>query len=196
MTGSATGSTTFVLNAIYGADTIANLTGGDIVSMPNLGVRELHRRFQRRHVRNRRRRHQSERRRHADAQRDHDIDAAANLLGRLHVSCLTTDVPPGSAGLLFRSFPITHPGSRLYRDLLHEACAREAVTVWSYCADARPRAPDPDAQNARGAWPAIGKAHRRYSVFINARNRMTGHLFRGAFLGRDGRADRVCAAPP
>jgi uncharacterized repeat protein (TIGR03803 family) len=34
MTGSATGSTTFVLNAIYGADTIANLTGSDIVSMP------------------------------------------------------------------------------------------------------------------------------------------------------------------
>jgi T5SS/PEP-CTERM-associated repeat protein len=35
MTGSATGSTTFVLNAIYGADTIANLTGSDIVSMPD-----------------------------------------------------------------------------------------------------------------------------------------------------------------
>jgi hypothetical protein len=34
MTGSATGSTTFVLNAIYGADTITNLTGSDIVSMP------------------------------------------------------------------------------------------------------------------------------------------------------------------
>ena len=36
MTGSsATGSTTFVLNAIYGADTITNLTGSDIVSMPS-----------------------------------------------------------------------------------------------------------------------------------------------------------------
>ena len=34
MTGSATGSTTFVLNAVYGADTIANLTSSDIVSMP------------------------------------------------------------------------------------------------------------------------------------------------------------------
>jgi hypothetical protein len=32
MTGD--GSTTFVLNAVYGADTIANLTGSDIVSMP------------------------------------------------------------------------------------------------------------------------------------------------------------------
>jgi uncharacterized repeat protein (TIGR03803 family) len=35
MTGSATGSTTFVLNAVYGAETIANLTGSDIVSMPD-----------------------------------------------------------------------------------------------------------------------------------------------------------------
>jgi hypothetical protein len=34
MTGSSTGSTTFVLDAIYGADTIANLTSSDIVSMP------------------------------------------------------------------------------------------------------------------------------------------------------------------
>ena len=35
MIGSTTGSTTFVLNAVYGADTIANLTSSDIVSMPN-----------------------------------------------------------------------------------------------------------------------------------------------------------------
>jgi hypothetical protein len=33
MTGN--GATTFVLNAVYGADTIANLTGSDIVSMPD-----------------------------------------------------------------------------------------------------------------------------------------------------------------
>jgi hypothetical protein len=35
MTGSATGSTTFLLNAIYGHDTIANLTSSDFVSMPD-----------------------------------------------------------------------------------------------------------------------------------------------------------------
>jgi autotransporter-associated beta strand protein len=35
MTGSATGATTFTLNAVYGADTITNLTNGDIVSMPD-----------------------------------------------------------------------------------------------------------------------------------------------------------------
>jgi Ca2+-binding RTX toxin-like protein len=34
MTGSATGATTFVLNAIYGRDTITNLTTADTVSLP------------------------------------------------------------------------------------------------------------------------------------------------------------------
>ena len=35
MTGSSTGATTFVLNAVYGADTITNLTSADTVSMPS-----------------------------------------------------------------------------------------------------------------------------------------------------------------
>jgi uncharacterized repeat protein (TIGR03803 family) len=35
MTGSATGSTHFVFNAVYGADTIANLTSADTVSLPS-----------------------------------------------------------------------------------------------------------------------------------------------------------------
>ena len=34
MTGSSTGSTTFRLNAIYGADTIANFTSADTISLP------------------------------------------------------------------------------------------------------------------------------------------------------------------
>lgn len=34
MTGSSTGSTTFLLNAIYGADTITNLTSADTISLP------------------------------------------------------------------------------------------------------------------------------------------------------------------
>jgi hypothetical protein len=35
MTGSATGATTFVFNAIYGADTIANFTSADAISLPS-----------------------------------------------------------------------------------------------------------------------------------------------------------------
>ena len=32
-----------------------------------------------------------------------------------------------------------------------------------------------------GLGRALGKAHRRYSGFVNARNRVTGHLFQGRF---------------
>ncbi len=69
----------------------------------------------------------------------------------------------------------------LYRDLLREACAREGVAVWSYCLMPdhvhlilTPRTPE-------GLGRALGKAHRRYSSFINARLRVTGHLFQARF---------------
>ena len=70
---------------------------------------------------------------------------------------------------------------QLYRDLLHEACARETVAVWSYCLMPNhvhliltPATPE-------GLGRALGKAHRRYSAFVNARNRVTGHLFQARF---------------
>ena len=47
--------------------------------------------------------------------------------------------------------------------------------------DAQPRPSDPDAANARGSGRALGKAHRRYSAFVNARMRVTGHLFQARF---------------
>jgi putative transposase len=69
----------------------------------------------------------------------------------------------------------------LYRDLLREACAREGVAVWSYCLMPNhvhliltPKTPE-------GLGRALGKAHRRYSGFVNARNRVTGHLFQARF---------------
>ena len=69
----------------------------------------------------------------------------------------------------------------LYRDLLREACARETVAVWSYCLMPNhvhlilaPATPE-------GLGRALGKAHRRYSAFVNARNRVTGHLFQARF---------------
>jgi putative transposase len=67
----------------------------------------------------------------------------------------------------------------LYRDLLAEACRREGVAVWSYCLMPNhvhliltPRTPE-------GLGRALGKAHRRYAAFVNARLRATGHLFQG-----------------
>jgi len=69
----------------------------------------------------------------------------------------------------------------LYRDLLREACGREGVAVWSYCLMPNhvhliltPKTPE-------GLGRALGKAHRRYSGFVNARNRVTGHLFQARF---------------
>ena len=70
---------------------------------------------------------------------------------------------------------------RLYRDLLREACDKAGVSVWAYCL-----MPDhvhliltPTTDD--GLARALGKAHRRYSAFVNARLRVTGHLFRSRF---------------
>ncbi len=69
----------------------------------------------------------------------------------------------------------------LYCDLLAEACKLQGVEVWSWCL-----MPNhvhlilvPTAKDGLGY--ALGEAHRRYSGFINARNRQTGHLFQGRF---------------
>ena len=94
MTGSATGSTTFVLDAVYGADTIANLTGSDIVSMPTSEFPNFTRAFGRSLVCNRRRRHYSPS--DGDTLTLDGIATSAQLkepLGRLHVLFITTGAP-------------------------------------------------------------------------------------------------------
>ena len=69
----------------------------------------------------------------------------------------------------------------LYRDLVAERCRADGVACWAYCltpnhvhlvltpadADALPR--------------AAGEAHRRFTAFVNARARTTGHLFPARF---------------
>jgi putative transposase len=69
--------------------------------------------------------------------------------------------------------PVPRPPSR--------GLAREGVAVWSYCLLPNhvhliltPKTPE-------GLCRALGKAHRRYSAFVNARNRVTGHVFQGRF---------------
>ena len=69
MTGSATGATTFVLNAVYGADTITNLTSADTVSLPSSEFASFAALDRRRDPVGRQRRHHGRRRRHADARR-------------------------------------------------------------------------------------------------------------------------------
>jgi putative transposase len=69
----------------------------------------------------------------------------------------------------------------LYRDLLAVSCAANGVSCWAYCLMPNhvhlvltPVTPD-------GLSRAVGEAHRRYSGFVNARARVTGHVFQGRF---------------
>src|SRR5271166_1980109 len=69
----------------------------------------------------------------------------------------------------------------LYRDLLSSQCCRQGVACWAYCL-----MPNhvhlilvPDREEALGR--ALGETHRRYSSVINARLRVTGHLFQSRF---------------
>jgi putative transposase len=82
----------------------------------------------------------------------------------------------------------------LYRDLLREACDKAAVSVWAYCLMPNhvhliltPSTPD-------GLARALGKAHRRYSAFVNARLRVTGHLFQSRFGSMAMDEDHLIAA--
>jgi putative transposase len=69
----------------------------------------------------------------------------------------------------------------IYLDLLAEQALKADVAVWAYCL-----MPNhvhlilkPTEADALGR--AVGEAHRRYTNFINARGRWTGHLFQSRF---------------
>jgi putative transposase len=69
----------------------------------------------------------------------------------------------------------------LYRDLLADAARRSGASIWSYCLMPNhvhlivvPADPD-------GLRSTFADAHRRYTGFINARHRWTGHLWQGRY---------------
>jgi putative transposase len=69
----------------------------------------------------------------------------------------------------------------LYLDLLAVRLRKAAVEMWAYCLMPNhvhlilcPSAP-------QGLGQALGETHRRYSGYINARLRVTGHLFQSRF---------------
>ncbi len=70
---------------------------------------------------------------------------------------------------------------RLYRDLLREACDKAGVSVWAYCLMPNHVHLILAPTTGDGLARALGKAHRRYSAFVNARLRVTGHLFQSRF---------------
>ena len=69
----------------------------------------------------------------------------------------------------------------LYRDLLAEAAAGAGAAVWAYCLMPNhvhviivPSNPDDPRRS-------FADTHRRYTSYINARSRWTGHLWQGRF---------------
>jgi putative transposase len=69
----------------------------------------------------------------------------------------------------------------LYRDLLAEGCLSNGVEVWSYCLMPNHLHVILVPCDETGLSRAVGETHRRYSGYINARLRVTGHLFQGRF---------------
>ncbi len=69
----------------------------------------------------------------------------------------------------------------LYLDLLGAAAERARVEVWSYCLMPNHVHVILTPSDEDGLWRTFGELHRRYTGFINARRRTTGHLWQGRF---------------
>jgi putative transposase len=67
----------------------------------------------------------------------------------------------------------------LYLDLLAAAAERAHVQIWSYCLMPNHAHIILCPQDEDGLWRTFGDLHRRYTGFINARRRTTGHLWQG-----------------
>src|SRR5277367_4942885 len=69
----------------------------------------------------------------------------------------------------------------VYRDLLAEQTKKAEVEVWAYCFMPNHVHLVLTPKREDGLGQAVGEAHRRYTNFINARGRWTGHLFQSRF---------------
>ena len=69
----------------------------------------------------------------------------------------------------------------IYRDLLAEQSRKAKVEVWAYCLMPNHVHLIMAPETADGLGRAVGETHRRYTNFINARGRWTGHLFQSRF---------------
>lgn len=69
----------------------------------------------------------------------------------------------------------------LYRDLLAEAAAKARASVWCYCLMPNHVHVIVVPSDEDGLRRTFADVHRRYTGFINARNRWTGHLWQGRF---------------
>jgi len=69
----------------------------------------------------------------------------------------------------------------LYLDLLSERCRQAGVAVWSYCLMPNHVHLILTPSTPQGLGRALGETHRRYASVINARLRVTGHLFQSRY---------------
>jgi putative transposase len=70
---------------------------------------------------------------------------------------------------------------QIYCDLLAEQARKFSVEVWAYCLMPNHVHLILTPHGEDGMSRALGEAHRRYTNFINARGRWTGHLFQSRF---------------
>lgn len=69
----------------------------------------------------------------------------------------------------------------LYLDLLAQAAERAGTEIWSYCLMPNHVHIILTPRDEHGLARTFGELHRRYTGFINARRRTTGHLWQGRF---------------
>jgi putative transposase len=69
----------------------------------------------------------------------------------------------------------------VYCDLLAEQARRRGVDVWAYCLMPNHVHLILAPGDEHGIGLAVGEAHRRYTNFVNARGRWSGHLFQNRF---------------
>lgn len=69
----------------------------------------------------------------------------------------------------------------LYRDLLAAAAGKAGAEVWCYCLMPNHVHLIVVPADADGLRRTFADAHRRYTSYINARHRWTGHLWQGRF---------------
>src|SRR5450631_3984041 len=69
----------------------------------------------------------------------------------------------------------------IYCDMLAEQTRKAGVEVWAYCLMPNHVHLILTPKTADGLGRAVGETHRRYTNFINARGRWTGHLFQSRF---------------
>ena len=70
---------------------------------------------------------------------------------------------------------------QVYLDLLSQQLQRYGVACWAYCLMPNHVHLILTPSDETGLTRAVGEAHRRYTGFIGARGRWTGHLFQGRF---------------